>query len=147
MKDCLMRCQSTDSVQRQSIFPKTNSPFLARDRATHTRFSVFKKPMRFSALLRTRERRMISFSSPWKLSTTVTSRSGEISNRFCSLNEYLLVKFNAQNKRIQIQTKILFSSKTDLPTILLIFDPEYFVGIGCLQDNISANRNLNFKLQ
>lgn len=98
MKDCLMRCQSTDSVQRQSIFPKTNSPFLARDRATHTRFSVFKKPMRFSALLRTRERRMISFSSPWKLSTTVTSRSGEISNRFCSLNEYLLVKFNAQYK-------------------------------------------------
>lgn len=46
-----------------------------------------------------------------------------------------------------MQTKILFSTKTDLPAIPLIFHPEYVVGVGCLQDNKSANWNLNFKLQ
>lgn len=42
---------------------------LARDRATQMRLLNLRKPMLSSELLRTRERRTMSLSSPWKLST------------------------------------------------------------------------------
>ena len=50
-------------------FPMMKKPLRARDNATQTLFAIFRKPI---LSLRTSDRRMMSFSSPWKLSTTVT---------------------------------------------------------------------------
>lgn len=77
-------CHNLLVAHRQSMLPKIKRPSRARDKATHTRFSVFRKPILLSGLLLTKERIMILFSSPWKLSTTVTERSLEISKRCCS---------------------------------------------------------------
>lgn len=45
-------------------FPITKSPQRARDKATHIRLCMVRKPICFSVLLRTNDNKMISFSSP-----------------------------------------------------------------------------------
>ena len=45
-------------------FPITKSPQRARDKATHIRLCIVRKPICFSVLLRTNDNIIISFSSP-----------------------------------------------------------------------------------
>jgi hypothetical protein len=56
-------------------FPKTTRPYLALVRATFSRRGSFRKPIPDASLLLTQERRIKSFSLPWKLSTEATSIS------------------------------------------------------------------------
>ena len=56
----------------KSKSPMMYNPCFALDKDTHIRFSILKNPIFSSSLLRTRDNKMISFSSPWKLSTAVT---------------------------------------------------------------------------
>ncbi len=46
------------------ILPITKRPQRARDKATHIRLCVLRKPIFFSKLLRTNDKIIISFSSP-----------------------------------------------------------------------------------
>ncbi len=54
---------SSDSANK-FILPITKRPQRARDRATHIRLCILRKPIFFCGLLRTNDKIMISFSSP-----------------------------------------------------------------------------------
>ena len=56
----------------KSKLPVAYNPCFALERATHMRFSILKNPILSSSLLRTRDNKMMSFSSPWKLSIAAT---------------------------------------------------------------------------
>lgn len=64
INDCLIFGHIVDVATKLSMLPTMYMPSFARDNATHTRFSMFKKPILASLLLRTSDRRMILFSSP-----------------------------------------------------------------------------------
>mmetsp|Transcript_45463 Transcript_45463/g.103285 ORF Transcript_45463/g.103285 Transcript_45463/m.103285 type:complete len:224 (-) Transcript_45463:122-793(-) len=64
-----------------SEFPTTNIPCFARVRATLMRLSTAKKPIVLVLLERTSEMTMMSFSSPWKLSTAVMATPCVVGSR------------------------------------------------------------------
>jgi hypothetical protein len=63
--DLLICCHVWFLAANMSMFPKMKRPCFALDSATHTLFTVARNPILPSELLFTKERRMMSFSSPW----------------------------------------------------------------------------------
>ena len=71
----LSRLVHKSCFERTFALPKMTRPYLALVRATFSRRGSLRKPMPEASLLLTHDKRMKSFSRPWKLSTEATSIS------------------------------------------------------------------------